>query len=742
MTSATPLHISYQTRLRTCTIITILIIALSNRLVWSLQSSIQIRPLGVGAAIISSSRVAPCHLEPITKLGASPLRCITALRLQNNSDIMNTLRRQKQSSISSSFGMTTKSSEDRSKPKRKKAKLSTSASTELVEQGSNDNKIGNLEQDSLLYKWLTHTNDSFHDFSDEEARDIVQALTTWYRANRRKLPWRGDNPPYDGSTAGTNLPDDKKKKRVKKEDEKQTTMNTFFTTSKKNIKQEDENPHPTPSSPTLETSNNVKVKVKMEECTPPTTTTTTTNAVTAYGVWVSEIMCQQTRVEAVIPFYIKWMKRFPIVQDLACASEDDVNAHWAGLGFYRRARLLHRGAKRVVEDYDGVLPGTVDELLNIEGIGRYTASAVASIAFNQSVPVVDGNVCRVLSRLTAIANHIKAPVLKDDLGWRLASQLIKASSSMEDSTPGEINQALMEIGATYCAPSGSGVDERDPLQAFYRSTQIGREIQCLLHNQNKALTLEEMLKDTPPSALGRCKLCHENGVGPVFYQIQNEIIAIDNNTNDVAMAAAMIAHAAFPTTPPKKQKREEVLAIAALSLKTRNSINKSKEDEKWLMIKRPKEGLLANQFEFPSICIWVGGGPKKNKKENIVEVPNISPAKRKSALDTLLNDIMPGSDGADNGAMQGLIKKCHRKNITNGSKLPMEHIFSHVRHTMWIEHGECNATDFLMTCDMPLSWTTKDGREVRWMSEADMKSVGVTSAIKKILVNVKKERKA
>lgn len=113
--------------------------------------------------------------------------------------------------------------------------------------------------------------------------------------------------------------------------------------------------------------------------------------ISAYGVWVSEIMLQQTRVEAVIPYYIKWMKSFPTVQSLASATEDKVNAHWAGLGFYRRAKLLHTGAKLVSEEYNGELPKTVNELMKISGIGRYTASAIASIAFGVQVPVVDGN---------------------------------------------------------------------------------------------------------------------------------------------------------------------------------------------------------------------------------------------------------------------------------------------------------------------------------------------------------------
>ena len=128
------------------------------------------------------------------------------------------------------------------------------------------------------------------------------------------------------------------------------------------------------------------------------------------------------------------MKSFPTVHHLAEATEEQVNAHWAGLGFYRRARLLHQGAKHVVNEYQGELPQTVPELLKITGIGPYTASAIASIAFDVCVPVVDGNVCRVLSRLKGIANHIKAPILKDKLGWDLAEQIVRAGDAAAATT--------------------------------------------------------------------------------------------------------------------------------------------------------------------------------------------------------------------------------------------------------------------------------------------------------------------
>jgi A/G-specific adenine glycosylase len=120
--------------------------------------------------------------------------------------------------------------------------------------------------------------------------------------------------------------------------------------------------------------------------------------VDAYGIWVSEIMLQQTRVETVIPYWRRWMERWPTVNELAGATADEVNTLWAGLGYYSRAQSLLQGAKYIVNTSNGVLPETTEELRKIRGIGPYTAGAISSIAFGKAVPLVDGNVVRVLSR--------------------------------------------------------------------------------------------------------------------------------------------------------------------------------------------------------------------------------------------------------------------------------------------------------------------------------------------------------
>jgi A/G-specific adenine glycosylase len=338
------------------------------------------------------------------------------------------------------------------------------------------------------------------------------------------------------------------------------------------------------------------------------------------------------------------------------------------------------------------LPPTVEGLLLITGIGPYTANAVASIAFDTCVPVVDGNVCRVLSRLTGIANHIKAPIVKDKLGWQLAQQLVEAGDANH---AGEVNQAIMELGATYCAPSGTGVDPRDPLKDFYQSTKLGRAYH--------AATLGEKTTSTPVvSEECPCALCDSAGIELVLDQFATTI-----HKNLTAEEAAKCGHAVFPLDPPKSKKREEDLAVAAVA-------NVYQKETWWLLVKRPSKGLLAGQWEFPSVCVQTRTATSKT--------PPKAPA-RKKALTSYLQELTNCHD-SDDEWISG------RRTAVDPS--PLEHIFSHVKHIMWVE--TCQVS---IQLDM-LEWTTSQhDKEVRWMREQDMKQVGITSGVKKILKAVK-----
>ncbi len=164
-----------------------------------------------------------------------------------------------------------------------------------------------------------------------------------------------------------------------------------------------------------------------------------------YAVWVAEIMLQQTQITTVIPYYERWMARFPTVEEVAAALLDDVLKQWEGLGYYTRARNLHAAARVVVREYGGVLPRDVSGLLKLPGIGRYTAGAIASIAFDTRAPILDGNVIRVLSRVYDVEEDVTLPATRAHL-WRLAETVLP------DERPGDFNQALMEVGQQICLP--------------------------------------------------------------------------------------------------------------------------------------------------------------------------------------------------------------------------------------------------------------------------------------------------
>jgi A/G-specific adenine glycosylase len=160
-----------------------------------------------------------------------------------------------------------------------------------------------------------------------------------------------------------------------------------------------------------------------------------------YRIWLSEVMLQQTRVAAVLEHYAEFLRRFPTLKDLASASEADVLAAWSGLGYYRRVRMMHQAAQKVVDELDSTIPNTAEELRKLPGIGEYTSAAIASIAFGEPIAVVDGNVERVVTRLRGLDGPEAAAAIKN-----VAVELL------DPLRPGDFNQAMMELGATVCLP--------------------------------------------------------------------------------------------------------------------------------------------------------------------------------------------------------------------------------------------------------------------------------------------------
>lgn len=197
-----------------------------------------------------------------------------------------------------------------------------------------------------------------------------------------------------------------------------------------------------------------------------------------YAIWIAEVMLQQTQITTVIPYYERWLARFPTVETLAAASLDEVLKLWEGLGYYSRARNLHAAAQRIVAEHGGRLPDTVEGLRALPGIGPYTAGAIASIAFGRRAPVLDGNVIRVLSRVTDLEADVTETATKKML-WALAESLVP------EARPGEYNQALMELGQRICVPAAPAC-HRCPLAtlclARARGTQLERPVRPARRN--------------------------------------------------------------------------------------------------------------------------------------------------------------------------------------------------------------------------------------------------------------------
>ncbi|KAK9728605.1 hypothetical protein K7432_000952 [Basidiobolus ranarum] len=273
----------------------------------------------------------------------------------------------------------------------------------------------------------------------------------------------------------------------------------------------------------------------------------------AYEVWVSEIMLQQTQVKTVREYYRRWISKWPTVRDLANADLEEVNKVWAGLGYYQRARRLHEGAKKIVDDLGGIMPSNgVDLQRLIPGIGRYTAGAISSIAYNQPTELVDGNVVRVLSRLRGIGGDPKSSGIIEMI-WDLAKVLIHPKC------PGDFNQALMELGATICTPTNpncQGCPVKTECRAL-EETKLQRLVDI------KLADIED-----------QCTLCLPRAADEP-YRVTD-----------------------YPRKVEKKPPREEGSVVCILE-----HVDVDTQQIHYLLQKRPEKGLLAGLWEFPNVSI-------------------------------------------------------------------------------------------------------------------------------------------
>ncbi|XP_005398763.2 PREDICTED: A/G-specific adenine DNA glycosylase isoform X2 [Chinchilla lanigera] len=288
----------------------------------------------------------------------------------------------------------------------------------------------------------------------------------------------------------------------------------------------------------------------------------------AYAVWVSEVMLQQTQVATVINYYTRWMQKWPTLQDLASASLEEVNQLWAGLGYYSRGRRLQEGAQKVVGELGGHMPRTAEALQKLlPGVGRYTAGAIASIAFGQATAVVDGNVVRVLCRVRAIGADPSSTLVSQQL-WSLAQQLV------DPARPGDFNQAAMELGATVCTPQRP-LCSSCPVQSLCRAHQrVTREPLSASRSLPGGPDVEECAPNT-----GQCQLCLPHT------EPWNCTLGVAN----------------FPRKPSRRPPREEHSATCVLEQP------RATGGARVLLVQRPHSGLLAGLWEFPAVTVAPSG---------------------------------------------------------------------------------------------------------------------------------------
>ena len=577
---------------------------------------------------------------------------------------------------------------------------------------------------------------AYHSFTDADVVAIRSHLLAWYRANRRRLPWRGDAPPY-GAAAKQRQPQLPRNNHSNNTTSSPSTntLSRFFTTL----------PTTTPLTP----STNGYRPQPSPPPSPPTsadlsTTSQPPERVSAYGVWVSEVMLQQTRVEAVINHYMRWMTRFPTLAALAAASADDVNSAWSGLGYYRRARLLHEAAKHVQSTLQGRLPDTVSGLLDIAGIGPYTAGAIASIAYNKPVPLVDGNVSRVLSRLRALHASPRQPTALA-LHWQLAQQLATGSSgsSGQATDASDWSQALMELGAVVCMPrvaecgrcpvrqwcrAAEEVAERQrPVgDATWRVSRKRVEVEVEMDENEvqdgrtrtttSAVTEEEkevheVVKIQTTNSIGRPKRRSAQGKQS---NRKARAVVLDNSLCSIcdAQTAAPTTVLEYPSKVDKKPPTDEHVSVCVMS-RQRVRCEGGSEVE-WLLVQRPAAGLLAGQWEFPAV---VHPPPTSASSSSTARPPTA--AQRRQLLTSGLASLLPAS-------LTALIASSACQSVGE-----LTHVFSHRRHLMHVQRCtvELQAAD---DEDAEIEGESSDGRRWRWMTESEISATGLTSGQRKV----------
>ncbi|KAJ8306398.1 hypothetical protein KUTeg_016943 [Tegillarca granosa] len=390
----------------------------------------------------------------------------------------------------------------------------------------------------------------------------------------------------------------------------------------------------------------------------------------AYAVWVSEIMLQQTQVATVIDYYNRWMTKWPTVQDLATASLEEVNEMWSGLGYYSRGRRLLEGAKKVVEELEGEMPKTAESLLkSLPGVGRYTAGAIASIAYGEVTGLVDGNVIRVLSRIRMIgADSMSQPIIL--LRSKFAGS--HANTIVDTERAGDFNQGLMELGATVCTPKSPSC-EACPVQSLclaFRKTFI---LPVLSDNV-------EFEKEKSAGRLTKTKSSDSNTLPDIECAADKCSLCIPTEESwDSSLGVQN-----YPRKGKKKAAREERTAVCIVCQNCPQD-----NSTKYFFTQRPEKGLLAGLWEFPSLKC------EAEEDENFV-------------VKSMLKNSC------------GLVVDSLHDMVDVGEVV---HIFSHIHQTYIVKAATVNEGEVSdENCKMSTKWLTQD----------EMKDAAISTAMRKV----------
>ncbi|KAF9149969.1 hypothetical protein BG015_008214 [Linnemannia schmuckeri] len=405
----------------------------------------------------------------------------------------------------------------------------------------------------------------------------------------------------------------------------------------------------------------------------------------AYEVWVSEIMCQQTQVGTVIPYFNTWMTKWPTIAALAAADIEEVNKVWTGLGYYSRAFRLHTGAQKVLKEFNGVLPS--DPVLlekEVPGVGRYTAGAIVSHAYNVPAELVDGNVIRVLSRLRAIGGDVKSSKVID-LHWRVAKDLLNKDR------PGCFNQALMEMGAVVCTPQNPKCGEC-PVQSSCRAYAEAIDLRRSRREAIGASKKRENVDDADQDADEKCELCLPE-------------------TETEGKEQGLVTQ--YPRKALKKAPREEECAVSILERRTTSS-ETGETKSTFLLVKRPEKGLLAGMWEFPTV--EQDQLQARHKMSSLSTYKQRSESSREYLVDTLKLDWVKS------------FTYIQRRDL--GS---VQHLFSHIRKTYHVEWVLIQGQTEGQEMKAAKSSKSKQGSvpETEWLSTEELATAAIPTGINK-----------